>query len=59
VPRAIRHPARDALLRFNEARGHRKPLDPALRRRLTVEFTPEIRTLGDLIGRDLSAWCEA
>jgi hypothetical protein len=57
VPRSIRHPARDALLRFNEARGHRKALDPALRRELTIEFTPEIRTLGDLIGRDLSAWC--
>lgn len=57
VPRAIRHPARDALLRFNEAKGHRRPLDPDLRRALTIEFTPEIRALGDLIGRDLSAWC--
>ena len=35
----------------------RKPLDPALRRALTAEFTPEIRALGELIGRDLSAWC--
>ncbi len=57
VPRPIRHRARDAVLRFNEAKGHRKVFDPDLRRALTIEFTPEIRTLSDLIGRDLSAWC--
>ena len=32
------------------------PLDPALRRRLTDEYRPDILALQDLIGRDLSHW---
>jgi hypothetical protein len=33
-------------------------MDPALRRQLIEEFTPEIERLGTLIDRDLSSWTE-
>jgi hypothetical protein len=33
-----------------------RAVDPGLRRRLAAEFAPEVRRLGQLIGRDLSAW---
>jgi Sulfotransferase domain len=58
-PKSVRRRLYNTLWRANEAMGYRKRLDPARRRELTAEFTPEIRQLGDLIGRDLSAWCEA
>lgn len=35
----------------------RPPLDPALRKRLHVEFEPEVKRLSRLLGRDLSSWC--
>ncbi len=31
----------------------REPIDPALQQRLAEEFTPDVRLLGELIGRDL------
>jgi hypothetical protein len=31
-------------------------MDPALRARLKADFAPEVRRLGELIGRDLTAW---
>ena len=31
-------------------------MDPALRARLTEEFAPQVAELGEIIGRDLSAW---
>jgi hypothetical protein len=46
------------MLRANSSPERRPPMDPELRRRLLNEFTPQIRRLGDLIGRDLSAWFE-
>jgi hypothetical protein len=34
-------------------------MDPALRAALTAEFAPQVAELGELIGRDLSAWSKA
>ncbi len=48
--------ARSRLLEANSQARRRQPLDPQLRQRLTSEMAPEIERLGQLIGRDLSAW---
>ena len=40
-------------------RGSRRQIDPDLRRRLSLEFEPEIRRLARVIGRDLSHWMAA
>jgi hypothetical protein len=54
----IVHRLRGAALRMNSAAARRPPMDPALRERLLREMGPEIRELGELIGRDLSHWLE-
>ena len=51
--------ARTRMLELNSEVRPRKPMDPILRRRLLVEFTPQIERLGRLIDRDLSAWTQA
>ena len=48
--------ARTRLLEMNSEVRPRQPMDPALRRQLVDEFTPEIQRLGLLLGRDLSHW---
>jgi hypothetical protein len=48
--------ARTRLLQMNSETAPRAPMDPALRRQLLDEFTPEIERLGQLIGRDLTPW---
>jgi hypothetical protein len=50
------HRLRLALLGMNSVQVARPPMSPELRRRLTAEFADEVRRLGELIGRDLSAW---
>jgi hypothetical protein len=50
---------RTRLLEANSEAKPRAPMDPALRRQLIEEFTPEIKRLGELIGRDLSPWLES
>lgn len=50
------HRLRDTALRMNSVRSERLPMDPALRAELSGELSPEIRRLGLLIDRDLSAW---
>ena len=52
----IAHRLRGRLLSMNSRVERRAPMDPALRRRLTLELAPEVERLGRLIGRDLSAW---
>jgi hypothetical protein len=47
---------RTKMLEMNSEAKPRPPMDPALRRQLVEEFTPEIERLGELIGRDLSSW---
>jgi hypothetical protein len=54
----LAHALRDRMLRVNSSPERRPPMDPELRRRLLTEFTPQIRRLEELIGRDLSAWLE-
>jgi hypothetical protein len=49
---------RTRMLEMNSEAKPRPPMDPALRRELTLEFTPEIERLAALIGRDLSAWTQ-
>jgi hypothetical protein len=49
---------RTRMLEMNSQARPRPPMDPALRRRLLDEFEPEIKRLGALIDRDLSAWLE-
>jgi hypothetical protein len=55
----LAHRLRDALVALNSRRAARPPLDPELRRRLTAELAPQVAELGELIGRDLSAWSRA
>jgi hypothetical protein len=52
------HRIRDALVSANSRPAKRPPMDPELRRALTVEFRPQVAELGEHIGRDLSAWSE-
>jgi hypothetical protein len=54
----LAHRIRDALVSANSRETKRAPMDPQLRRQLTEEFRPEVAELGELIGRDLSAWSE-
>ncbi len=52
----IAHRLRDALVSANSAQAARPTMDPELRRSLTAEFAPQVTELGELVGRDLSAW---
>ena len=53
------HRVRDALVSANSRPAQRPGMDPALRARLTEEFAPQVAELGEVIGRDLSAWSRA
>lgn len=53
------HRVRDALVSANSQPAERARMDPALRAALTAEFAPQVAELGELIGRDLSAWSRA
>jgi hypothetical protein len=46
-----------ALVWLNSKNGPRQPMNPELRRRLAEEFRPEIDSLSELLGRDLTRWC--
>ncbi|HEX9631651.1 MAG TPA: sulfotransferase [Gemmatimonadales bacterium] len=54
LPAPMRDAVRGTLRRLNV--GPPRRIDPALRRRLSLEFEPEIRRLGTVIGRDLGHW---
>ncbi|HEY5489159.1 MAG TPA: hypothetical protein VIK00_04900, partial [Candidatus Limnocylindrales bacterium] len=49
---------RTRMLEMNSEAKPRPPMDPALRRKLIEEYTPEIERLAKLIDRDLSSWLE-
>ena len=53
------HRVRDALVNANSRPAERARMDPALRAALTAEFAPQVAELGEIIGRDLSAWSRA
>ena len=56
---ALLHRVRDALVNANSRPAERQKMDPALRAALTAEFAPQVAELGEIIGRDLSAWSRA
>jgi len=57
--RMVRKLVHGALLKANVAPDNKKEIAPALRTRLGRELEGEVRTLGALLGRDLSHWLEA
>jgi hypothetical protein len=52
----LAHQLRAAILAINSRAERRPAMSGELRQRLTDELAPEVQRLGDLIGRDLSAW---
>ncbi|GAB4536633.1 MAG: sulfotransferase [Anaerolineae bacterium] len=46
-----------AVKRWNLQYKPRPPMNPHLRRRLQLEFAPEVEMLSELLGRDLTYWC--
>ncbi len=59
LPRPIYDALQNAQTRFKRSNTRfekRPPLNPDLRAALKREFAPEVARLGDLLGRDLSAW---
>jgi hypothetical protein len=56
VPSRLRSRIRRALFNCNLEVRPRPPMDLELRRRLQREFEPKVAQLGNLLGRDLSAW---
>jgi hypothetical protein len=55
LPLAWRDAVTDLAQRFNLTRVA-PPLDPVIRRRLTVEFYDDLKRVEDLTQRDLDAW---
>lgn len=53
---ALLHRLRDRAVSANSRRAARDDMHPELRRQLTREMAPQVAELGELIGRDLSAW---
>jgi len=47
---------RRRVIGWNTRNPERQVMDPGLRKRLTLEFTPEVEKLERLLGRDLSRW---
>jgi len=60
LPRRMRSAVRRRMIaadeRFNTAYRSTKPVDTSLKDELRIEFEPEIRRLGEIVGRDLSDW---
>lgn len=54
----IAHKLRSVILMANSRAEERRPLDPALRRRLIEDVRPEVEQLGTMLERDLSSWLE-
>jgi len=58
VQRLVPEPIRRFARRWNTRFTARPPLDPAIAEELSAYFAPQIDELGELLGRDLSHWCE-
>lgn len=56
LPPRVFHLVWRGLQRANIQPEARAPIDPALRRKLAAEFAPDVASLGQLLGRDLSRW---
>jgi len=57
MPYLLRQKFFKGLRRLNTKYEPRPPMDPELRRRLQLEFLPEVEQLSKLLGRDLTHWC--
>jgi hypothetical protein len=44
---------------LNTEHAPRRPLSPGLSKQLKAEFAPDVERLSELIGRDLSHWCNS
>jgi hypothetical protein len=58
VPQRLRSRIQRPLLNSNLVLRPRAPMDPGFRRRLQMEFEPQVGQLSKLLGRDLSGWCK-
>lgn len=55
-PRSLREALLSRLRKLNTQYISRQPLSPELRNRLQDEFAPEVKSLSELLGRDLTHW---
>ncbi len=55
-PRELREKALGVTIELNSKYGPRRPLTAEFEHELRERFAPEVRRLGELIGRDLSHW---
>lgn len=55
-PTWLRHGLLNLAFRYNAPLGRRAPLDAGLQEQLRFQFTPDVKNLARLTGRDLSAW---
>ena len=58
LPKPLRKYMSGVLNHLNTVQEPRPPMNPQLRKRLVMEFEPEIQALSVLLERDLSAWCK-
>jgi hypothetical protein len=58
LPERLRRGLRRRLRLLNTRYDHRPTMEPELRRRLQAEFLPEVMQLSELVGRDLTHWCQ-
>jgi len=58
MPGGLRRRLRWRLRLLNTKYESRPPMKPQLRRRLQAEFLPEVERLSELLGRDLTHWCQ-
>jgi hypothetical protein len=56
MPKRMRELVFGRLRGLNTVFEPRAPMNPDLKKRLRVEFAPEVERLGELLGRDLSHW---
>jgi hypothetical protein len=56
LPPVVRQKIKEGAHRLNLQVAKRPPMDPALERRLRIEFAPEVTRLSSIVRRDLSAW---
>jgi hypothetical protein len=58
VPFPVRLRLAMSLKRLNTNYGPRPPLTPELKMKLQAEFLPEVERISELLGRDLTHWCQ-
>ena len=59
VPFPLRLRLAMSLKHLNTNYGGRPPLTPELDKKLQAEFLPEVERLSELLGRDLTHWCQS